>query len=210
MVEHTRANVRGAEAMQPAGLEYNIVIAGVGGQGVLTLARVIGEAALINGFNALVAETHGLSQRGGAVVVHVRLGDVESPLVPLGGADLILGLELLEVLRNISYVRRDGCVVADKLIIPPSIPGVKAPSLDDVMRALLSLDVRVTVVPASEVAEKLGDVRVANMYLLGYALSKTGLGGFISFDSVVKASRTLPNSELNLRALKLGYGSGGS
>jgi len=188
---------------------FNILIAGVGGQGVLTLSRIIGEASLASGLNVLVAETHGLSQRGGAVVVHVRIGDVDSPLVPLGEADLMIGLELLEVVRNIGYMRRGGFIVADRLIIPPSIPDVKTPSLDNVIEALKGLDVRLTVIPASEVAEKLGDVRVANVYLLGQAISITKLGSIIGFDSVVKVLRGFPNPELNLKAFKLGYVGGG-
>jgi indolepyruvate ferredoxin oxidoreductase beta subunit len=188
---------------------FNILIAGVGGQGVLTLSRIIGEASLASGLNVLVAETHGLSQRGGAVVVHVRIGDVDSRLVPLGEADLMIGLELLEVVRNIGYMRRGGFIVADRLIIPPSIPDVKTPSLDNVIEALRGLDVRLTVTPASEVAEKLGDVRVANVYLLGQAISVTKLGSIIGFDSVVKVLRGLPNPELNLKAFKLGYMGGG-
>ncbi|MCC6059936.1 MAG: indolepyruvate oxidoreductase subunit beta [Desulfurococcaceae archaeon] len=188
---------------------FNILIAGVGGQGVLTLSRIIGEASLASGLNVLVAETHGLSQRGGAVVVHVRIGDVDSPLVPLGEADLMIGLELLEVIRNIGYMRRGGFIVADRLIIPPSILDVKTPSLDNVIEALRGLDVRLTVIPASEVAEKLGDVRVANVYLLGQAISITKLGSIIGFDGVVKVLRGLPNPELNLKAFKLGYMGGG-
>jgi indolepyruvate ferredoxin oxidoreductase beta subunit len=188
---------------------FNIVIAGVGGQGVLTLSRIIGEASLAGGLNILVAETHGLSQRGGSVVVHVRIGDVDSPLVPLGEADLMIGLELLEVLRNVSYMRRGGFIVADKLVIPPSIPGVTVPSVDSVIEALRGLDVELILTPASEVAEKLGDVRVANVYLLGRALSKTRLGDIISFDSVARVLRGLPNPELNLKALELGYTGGG-
>lgn len=188
---------------------FNIVIAGVGGQGVLTLSRIIGEASLAGGLNILVAETHGLSQRGGSVVVHVRIGDVDSPLVPLGEADLMIGLELLEVLRNVSYMRRGGFIVADKLVIPPSIPGVTVPSVDSVIEALRGLDVELILTPASEVAEKLGDVRVANVYLLGRALSKTRLGDIISFDSVARVLRGLPNPELNLKAFELGYTGGG-
>jgi indolepyruvate ferredoxin oxidoreductase beta subunit len=188
---------------------FNILIAGVGGQGVLTLSRIIGEASLASGLNVLVAETHGLSQRGGAVVVHVRIGDVDSPLVPLGEADLMIGLELLEVIRNIGYMRRGGFIVADRLIIPPSILDVKTPSLDNVIEALRGLDVRLTVIPASEVAEKLGDARVANVYLLGQAISITKLGSIIGFDGVVKVLRGLPNPELNLKAFKLGYMGGG-
>ncbi len=184
---------------------FNVLVVGVGGQGILTLSQLIGEAALTRGLNVLVAETHGLSQRGGAVVVHVRIGDVDSPLIPLGEADLMIGLELLEVLRNISYMRRGGFIVADRLVVPPSTPDTRAPSFESVVKALEGLDVKLIVAPASEVAEKLGDIRVANVYLLGLALSKTKLGELLDYNSVAKALRRLPNPELNLKALELGY-----
>lgn len=184
--------------------EFNVVIVGVGGQGILTLARLIGEAAVIDGVNVMVAETHGLSQRGGSVLVHVRLGDVEAPLIPLGGANLMLALELLEALRYLSYMRGDGVIVADKLLIPPSIPDIETPGLEVVVEALESTGLELHLVPATIVAEKLGDVRVANTYMLGYAYARTRLGELLSIEAITKAIQGLPNPDLNLKAFNLG------
>ncbi|HIE36662.1 TPA: indolepyruvate oxidoreductase, partial [Candidatus Geothermarchaeota archaeon] len=103
-------------------MEYNILFAGVGGQGIITLGRLIGSALTNSGFNVLMAETHGLSQRGGSVTVHMRVGDVNSPLVPLGGADLLVGLELIEAVRNLGYLSRDGVKIVNDYIMRPSIP----------------------------------------------------------------------------------------
>jgi len=78
----------------------NVVMVGVGGQGLVTAAKVLADAAIDSGTKALVAETHGLSQRGGAVEVHVRLGDVYAPLVPRGRADVLLAFEIIEAARG--------------------------------------------------------------------------------------------------------------
>jgi len=190
--------------------ELNILVVGVGGQGILTLSRVLGEAAVASNLDVLVAETHGLSQRGGSVAVHVRIGwGVEAPLIPQGEADIVLGLELLEALRAAPSLRRGGVIVADLILIPPSIPGVKAPSLEDVVGALRSLDIELHLVHASDAAKKLGDARVANMYLLGYAYQRTRLRVLVEEKAIESAILRLPNPELNLKAFKLGLASGG-
>ncbi|MEM0331318.1 MAG: 2-oxoacid:acceptor oxidoreductase family protein, partial [Archaeoglobaceae archaeon] len=80
-------------------MELNILVVGVGGQGALTTAHLIARSAMKAGLNVLVAETHGMAQRGGSVEVHVRIGDVHSPLIPDCGADIVLALEPSEALR---------------------------------------------------------------------------------------------------------------
>ncbi|MEM3353693.1 MAG: 2-oxoacid:acceptor oxidoreductase family protein, partial [Saccharolobus sp.] len=81
----------------------NILIAGVGGQGIITAGKFIAEAGNYSNTKVLIAETHGLSQRGGGVNIHVRIGDVNSPLIPLGKANYLVGFEAMEVLRNLNY-----------------------------------------------------------------------------------------------------------
>lgn len=184
--------------------DLNIIIAGVGGQGILSLARVLGEAAVLEGLEALVAETHGLSQRGGGVIVHVRIGEsIEAPLIPLGGADIMLSMEAMETLRNIAYMRRRGVIVSDTLIIPPSIPGVKPLKFEDIVEAVKSAGLEAYFVSASEDAKRLGDFRTANIVLLGYAYRVSKIKEFISLHSLMKAVETLPGRDLNLKALTL-------
>ncbi|MEN2999914.1 MAG: 2-oxoacid:acceptor oxidoreductase family protein [Acidilobaceae archaeon] len=181
----------------------NVVVAGVGGQGVLTLAKVIGEAAIAGGRGALVAETHGLSQRGGSVVVHVRLGDVEAPLVPEGEGDLLLSTELLEALRYASFLKRGGEVVSDALVLKPY--GFKGElKAYQVAEELKRLGLKVHLVNAAGMAEPLGDVRAANMVLLGYALSRTRLGEFLELGKVEEVIGRGRGAEVNLKAFRLG------
>ncbi|MCS7107191.1 MAG: 2-oxoacid:acceptor oxidoreductase family protein [Acidilobaceae archaeon] len=181
----------------------NVVVAGVGGQGVLTLAKVIGEAAIASGRGALVAETHGLSQRGGSVVVHVRIGEVEAPLVPEGEGDLLISTELLEALRYASFLRREGEVVSDALVLKPyGFKGdLKAYQLAEELRRL---GLRVHLVNAAGMAEPLGDVRAANMILLGYSVARTALGEFLDAREVEGVIGRGRGAEVNLKAFRLG------
>ena len=96
-------------------MKTDIILSGVGGQGILSIAAVIGEAALKEGLYMKQAEVHGMSQRGGDVQSNLRLSDspIASDLIPLGGADLMISLELMECLRYLPYLKRDGWLVTD-------------------------------------------------------------------------------------------------
>ena len=183
----------------------NIVVAGVGGQGIITTARILAEAALIEGRNVLVAETHGLSQRGGSVVVHVRVGDVEAPLIPPGMGDLLIGLEAIEAARYASLLAPGASVVMNEDIQPPALPRVKTPSLGELLGALKAAGLRVHSINAVEEAVKLGDARSANTLLLGYA---TGLGlleGVAAQESLEEAvARVIRRSRVAVEAYRRG------
>ncbi|MEM0491802.1 MAG: indolepyruvate oxidoreductase subunit beta [Acidilobaceae archaeon] len=184
----------------------NILIVGVGGQGILTLSRIIGESALRRGLKVLIAETHGLSQRGGSVIVHVRIGDdIEAPLIPIGECDLMLSLELVETLRYLNYMGNNGVIVSDTLILRPPIPRVKIPSYEEIITTLKNTGLEVHLLDASLEADRLGDIRVANMIILGYAISSTLLGKYIDIDSVVESLAHIPGKELNIKALSMGF-----
>ncbi len=98
-------------------MKTDIVLAGVGGQGILTIASILGEAALRDNLYLKQAETHGMSQRGGAVVSHVRISEkpVAADLIPLGTADLILSVEPMEALRYLPFLREDGYIVSNSI-----------------------------------------------------------------------------------------------
>jgi indolepyruvate ferredoxin oxidoreductase beta subunit len=149
---------------------FNIVVTGVGGQGQLTLARILAEAALRQGMGALVAETHGLSQRGGTVVVHVRLGAAEAPLIPPGTADLLLAMELIEAARQSRFLRSGAAAVVNDYVVEPPLPGVEAPPREKLLGIVSSRAGRLLVVEATKEALRLGEPRAANMVLLGAAL----------------------------------------
>ncbi len=186
----------------------NMVIVGVGGQGLITLGRVLGNAAIISGTNILVSEIHGLAQRGGSVIVHVRIGEPNSPLVPLGGADIVLGLELIEVIRYLEYANHNTLFVVNNRVIRPSLPRVRVPLPQAILSKLKELGLNIITINARELAEKAGSSLSENIVMLG-ALMGTGiLDKYIALDHVKKAiEQTLPPRwhNVNIKALELGY-----
>lgn len=187
----------------------DIVMVGVGGQGIITMASVLAEAALRRGVNAIVAETHGLSQRGGSVIVHVRLGEAEAPLIMRGTAGLMLALDGIEAIRYLEYLSPHAIVVVDKRVTPPPLPGVRVPSIVEIMEALEETGLEVHPVGAVETAVALGNPRAANMYMLGYAAAVHGYGGLVGLEDLEEAVRArLKSPESNVRVLRRGYEDG--
>ena len=185
----------------------NVLLAGVGGQGLITLASVMAKAGVVEGTKVLVAETHGLSQRGGSVEVHVRFGRVESPLIPPGGAHVVVALEAIEALRSLKYMNHSTLVLVNRRVIRPNLPGVKAPSLEEILEELGKAGVKVLDIPATDLAIKAGSSLATNMVMLGALLATGALDGYISRASVEKVLETMPSRwrGVNLEALKLGY-----
>lgn len=145
----------------------DIILAGVGGQGILSIAAVIGGAALKLGLNVKQAEVHGMAQRGGAVQSHLRLSRsrIWSDLIPRGGADLILAVEPLEALRYLDFLSPQGRIVAS------SKPYINIPDYPD-LEALLAEIRKIpgsVVVEAEALARKAGTVRAQNIVILGAA-----------------------------------------
>ncbi|MEB3806421.1 MAG: indolepyruvate oxidoreductase subunit beta [Desulfurococcales archaeon] len=195
--------------MEGNGRLLDIVLAGIGGQGIITMATVLADAAVRGGYNAIVAETHGLSQRGGTVIVHVRLGDAEAPLIMRGSGDVLLSLEATETLRYLEYVRRGSIVVVDMRIIPPPLPDVKVPTLVEVLEELEKAEVQVYPVNAVGEAQALGNPRAANMYLIGFGLAVHGYNGIVTLDALEESiSERVRNPESNIKVLRKGYEDG--
>ena len=148
-------------------MTFDIVLAGVGGQGVLSLAAVLAAAARREGRQVLQSEVHGMSQRGGAVSAHLRIadGEIASALIPAGTARMVLGLEPLESLRHLPWLSPDGWVVTASA---PVTNFAEYPPMADVMGALDRLP-RVTVIDAERLAHAAGLPRATNMVLAGAA-----------------------------------------
>jgi Pyruvate:ferredoxin oxidoreductase and related 2-oxoacid:ferredoxin oxidoreductases, gamma subunit len=148
-------------------MTYDIVLAGVGGQGVLSIAAIIAREAQAEGLAVRQSEVHGMSQRGGAVSAQLRISGskVLSDLVPSGGADMILSMELLESLRYASYLKPDGVLVtaADSLVNIPNYPEA----------SLLVASVKSfpcsALVEAADLARAAGSARAVNMVMVGAA-----------------------------------------
>jgi len=151
--------------------EFNILICGVGGQGVLTLSRIIASTAVKCGYNVRVGETLGMSQRGGIVQSFVRFGSkVFSPIIPLGGADVVIALDYVEALRTFKYISKRSTILLNSNSIPPLsvvLGEFKLPSIDDVKNAFSSITNFIYILNADEIASKIGLPLASNMVFLG-------------------------------------------
>ena len=177
--------------------QFNIVINGVGGQGLITLLQVIAEAALSEGYDIKTSELHGLSQRGGSVEVHVRFGKkIYSPLVAQGKADLAISLELQESLRSCYYAGSQTTFLVNKQVV--AIPLQKSLSEAEVVSGLKKASKKVKLIPASEICQKnVGTSVVAGIYLISLACFKEILP--LKPASVLKAiKKTIPAKYLEL------------
>lgn len=148
-------------------MKYDVILAGVGGQGVLSIASILGVAAVEGGLYLKQSEVHGMSQRGGAVQSHLRLADrpIHSDLIPTGGADMILSMEPMETLRYVPFLAPEGVIVAERAPVL-NIPNY--PDLDGIHAALRSFP-QVRLVDAEGIAKAIKALRSSNMVLLGAA-----------------------------------------
>lgn len=181
--------------------ELNIVVTGVGGQGQLFLSRLIAETFLRLNVPSLVAETHGLSQRGGSVIVHVRVGDeVKAPLIPRGRADIMLGMELIEAARYVDYLRINGVAIVNKKLIRPIGQNVKLGE-EEVLRFLKEKPIKLLVVKSSQQAVNLGIPLSANIHIFGALISLLETVGILTpeVDAIVES--ILPKRLLNQNLL---------
>ena len=187
-------------------MKTDIKLAGVGGQGILSIATVLGEAATAAGLQLKQAEVHGMSQRGGDVQSDLRLSTdpIFSDQIPLGGADLILSMEPMEALRYLPYLAPDGAVVT------AAKPFVNIPDYPDEAALLAELDAlpKVTRMDIDAVAKDLAVPRSANMVLLGMAARHLAI---LAPDDLRAAIRTVfarkgaQVVEDNLKAFEAGY-----
>jgi indolepyruvate ferredoxin oxidoreductase beta subunit len=156
--------------------KISIVLTGVGGQGVITAANLLGKAAVRAKIGVFVSEIHGMAQRGGAVVCTVRMGDVSSPLLPSGTADVLLSMEPVEVLRNICYVNKKTKIITDKNPIIPftvAVGGEQYPKVEEIFKEL-SAHAELYPIDALKIAKEAGAVITKNTVMLG-ALAASGV-----------------------------------
>jgi len=185
-------------------MKKDIILAGVGGQGIISIAAVIGYAALKAGFFLKQSEVHGMSVRGGDVQSNLRISDQEiaSDLIPCGKADLIIAVEPLESLRYLPYLSPEGWVITS---IKPLINIPEYPEIDKVLDEIGKLPHHVAL-DADELAKEAGSAKVANTVILGAASPFLGmeysqLEDAIRFIFQPKGDEVV---ELNLKALKAG------
>lgn len=189
-------------------MEKNIILAGVGGQGILSIAFVIDNAALDAGFHFKQAEVHGMAQRGGAVQSHLRYGDSEiySDIVPTGRADLILSVEPLEVLRYWHYLQPDGWVVTS---VTPYVNIPDYPEMDDLLGELSGFS-NIIMVDTANIARAAGNLRSQNMAAVGAAspLLDFSEEQLLQFVEVLFSRKGEKIVEVNRRAFRFGRAAG--
>ena len=186
-----------------------LLIVGVGGQGVLTVARILGDAALQCGLEVVVGQLHGMAQRGGAVEATVLIGSgIHSSFVER--ADVVLGLEPLEVLRGLPRLTPQTRVVFNNgrvVPFPLSMRGLPYPDMDGILTQIRAVTPLVTEVDGPALLKELGDARPLNTLMLG---ALAGLDGALPFDdltvrrSVERQGGAARRRELNLKAYDLG------
>ena len=189
--------------------EYNILIASVGGQGGITLARILSNAAQSQGLKVRVGETLGMAQRGGPVQSHVRFGeDVYGPMIPKGRSDVLLSLEPAEALRVVRYIGKRTTTIMNTsptLPIPVILNEATYPDPARITSILERIGGRVYSIDAVELAREAGSLRSMNVVMLGAYVS---LGEpILTLDTIEESLATsLPSRylEQNIRALKIG------
>jgi indolepyruvate ferredoxin oxidoreductase beta subunit len=183
----------------------SVVLAGVGGQGILLASEVVAQAAVAAGFDVKTNEVHGMAQRGGSVIAQIRYGkEVFSPLVPKGTAKVLGSLERIEGLRYVDYLADDGiAVVSDQKIVPvtSSTGGTPYPDVDE--KSLSAFFPRLVYLQALELATALGNVKTANIVLLG------ALSAFLdlpesAWEASIKRSVKEKHVAVNIEAFRKG------
>lgn len=185
-------------------MKKDIILAGVGGQGILSIATVIGVAAVNLGLYLKQAEVHGMSQRGGDVQSHLRLSDKEvmSDLIPFGKADMIISVEPMESLRYLPYLSKEGWVITNS---KPFINFSNYPPIDNVIKEIEAQPHNV-ILDADKIARDSGSLRSANMVILGAASPFLD----IAYENLEESIRSIFGRKgddivnINLKAMKAG------
>jgi indolepyruvate ferredoxin oxidoreductase, beta subunit len=192
------------EQIGDASMKKDIILAGVGGQGILTIAQILGTAALKRGWHLKQAEVHGMSQRGGDVQSHLRLSDspIWSDLIPFGKADMILSVEPMEALRYLPYLAEDGWIIANRT---PFTNIAIYPDLEGVYTEITKFPNHV-LIDADTIAKDVKANRAMNIVVLGAAIKHLGFTN----QEIQEAIKTIFGRkgelvvESNLRALEAG------
>ncbi|MCL2861898.1 MAG: indolepyruvate oxidoreductase subunit beta [Firmicutes bacterium] len=183
----------------------SILLVGVGGQGTILASKLLTIGLMQSGFDVKMSEIHGMSQRGGSVSSQVRYGEkVQSPVIELGGADILVSFEKMEGLRWLEYLRPDGeVVINDYQINPmPVVSGV-ADYSDKILDELKSKAKNIMIVDAFKAAVELGNPKVMNIVLLGSLVKKMKLEG-MNWKEIIEKEVKKDFVELNQKAFEMG------
>lgn len=183
----------------------SILLTGVGGQGTILTSKILAEGLLQMGYDVKMSEIHGMSQRGGTVNTQIKYGEkVYAPNIGFGEADIIVAFEKVEALRMLPYLKQGGKLVMDERVIysMPVLTGAEEYPHNTV-EELEEIVENLTVLPASKIAEELGNIRVQNICLLGALISALNLNS-VDWDALIKKYVPEKVTEVNLAAFKRG------
>ncbi len=179
-------------------MDFKLVVAGIGGQGVIYAAKVLSQAALARGERVIASENHGMSQRGGSVLAHVKIGGSELPLIRHATADMLIAFDRIEALRNLTFARPGGSVFING----------HQPLETMVLKRLNELNINVYMLDADVCARELSTAAVTNLIMLGFAAAHTHWPFTLNdLENAVRAIGPVRAVDLNLRALARGYAS---
>ncbi|SDO36972.1 indolepyruvate oxidoreductase subunit beta [Desulforhopalus singaporensis] len=183
----------------------NILFSGVGGQGILLASEVTVYALLEAGYDAKKSEVHGMAQRGGSVTAQLRYGKkVYSPLIEPGGADIQMAFEMMEAVRYLPYLHKGSRVIVNtQKILPPSVATGQAEYPENVLDQLTERNIEVVVVDAFDLAQGVGEVRTANVVMVGALSTFLPIDPGV-FENVIQTRVPARFREVNLRAFDAG------
>lgn len=190
--------------------EFNILIAGVGGQGVILMSELLGKAAIADGLRVKGSEVLGMAVRGGPVTSIIRLGeDVYGPLIPLGKCDTLIGMEPSEALRNASYLSKSGLVILNTVPIIPftvSLGQSKYPSLDQILKKLDGIASKIIKLDAAQIAQDAGSLLATNVVMLGAFFGTELLPiRMVTIQEAIQTRFPAKVASVNMKAFDLGY-----
>jgi indolepyruvate ferredoxin oxidoreductase, beta subunit len=183
----------------------NVLLSGVGGQGIVLASSILARCAFLSGLMVKESELHGMAQRGGSVISHVRFGDeVFSPLIPKGAADFLVALEELEGLRNSYYLKPSATVILNSKKIIPQTADESADSYpEDVEKRLIAEGLKVVAIDSLAVAKEVGNLKVENVIMIG------ALSSYLDFpaekwEQAISESVPRKTVQINIEAFKKG------
>lgn len=184
---------------------YNVLIVGVGGQGIILASDVLGKVAARHGYDVKKNEIHGMAQRGGSVSSHVRFGKtVSSPIIKMGEADVLLSFEQIETLRYFPYLSETGKVILnDQKILPPAVFTGKQEYPADVVARIKEKVPDAVVVDGQAVAQAMGNLRVVNVIFLGVLSQFLDIPANV-YEEVLTESLKPKLVDVNLKAFRQG------
>lgn len=186
----------------------NILLVGVGGQGTILASELLARVLMEAGFDVKKSEVHGMAQRGGRVVSHVRFGKkVYSPLIVDGEVDILVGFEMAETLRSLDWLARGARVIAEnKAILPYTSLVGQSPYPFDALDRVRDADFDITVVDGEALAEKTGEKKTANVVIMGVLARHLPLERS-TWEETIRKNMPEELVEMNLKAFELGFNS---